>query len=158
MKNMKKWMICAALSIVSTGIRAQDTDAKIAASTVQEAVQDSDKWIGTLYNKEYDVYFRIDFYHQNITIPGQSIFGEMPGYFGDYKDGRKWLITGATVDKNGIAHLSITNDYGSEDLEATLEKQPEGTYLFKQENGSDMKIARNRKWQKLPKKMEFIKR
>lgn len=153
---MKKWMINALFLIATTCVYAQNTNT--VSQITKEAANDSNIWIGTLYNKEYNVYFRIDFYHQNITIPGQTIFGEMPGFFGDYKDGRKWLITNVNLDKHGIAHLSITNDYGSEDLNATMEKRDDGIYIFTQGSGSDMKIARNRKWQKLPKKMEFIKK
>ncbi len=155
---MKKWIIGTALFIASTCAFAQSADTSISSPAPREAAADSTTWIGTLYNKEYNVYFRIDFYHQNVTIPGQSIFGEMPGYFGDYNDGRKWLITNVTIDKHGIAHLAITNDYGSEDLEATMEKDSDGKYIFTQGSGSDMKIARKGKWQKLPKKMEFIKK
>ena len=37
---------------------------------------------GYLYNDEYQVYIEMDFYHNNIKVPGQEIFGELPGYFG----------------------------------------------------------------------------
>ncbi len=30
-----------------------------------------------------NVYMSIDFYHKNLKVPGQELFGEMPGYFGD---------------------------------------------------------------------------
>lgn len=85
------------------------------------------------------------------------IFGDMAGFFGDYKDGRKWLITEVSI-KDQTASLSIINDYGSEDLTAELSVTPEGKYIFKQLKGSTMKIARNRKWLKLPKTLEFIRR
>ena len=80
----------------------------------------------------------------------------MPGYFGDRRDSRKWLITDAEIDGN-VAHLSIINDYGSEDLVADLVALSDGTYELQQKDGSSMKIARNRKWVKIPKKLVFIK-
>ena len=126
-------------------------------STTCFAQIDSTSFKGTLTNKEYNVYLKIDFYDQNIKVPGQEIFGDMAGFFGDYKDGRKWLITEVSI-KDQTASLSIINDYGSEDLTAELSVTPEGKYIFKQLKGSTMKIARNRKWLKLPKTIEFIRR
>lgn len=126
-------------------------------STTCFAQIDSTIFKGTLTNKEYNVYLKIDLYDQNIKVPGQEIFGDMAGFFGDYKDGRKWLITEVSI-KDQTASLSIINDYGSEDLTAELSVTPEGKYIFKQLKGSTMKIARNRKWLKLPKTIEFIRR
>lgn len=99
----------------------------------------------------------IDFYHKNLKVPGQELLGEMPGYFGDRRDSRKWLITDADVEGK-TAHLSIINDYGSEDLTADLVFLPDGSYELQQKDGSSLKIARNRKWVKIPKKLKFIKR
>ena len=120
------------------------------------AQSDSTLFKTHLTNKEYDVYMNIDFYHKNLKVPGQELFGEMPGYFGDRRDSRKWLITDATIDGK-TAHLSIINDYGSEDLTADLVILPDGSYELQQKDGSSMKIARNRKWVKIPKKLKFIK-
>ena len=66
-------------------------------STTCFAQIDSTIFKGTLTNKEYNVYLKIDFYDQNIKVPGQEIFGDMAGFFGDYKDGRKWLITEVSI-------------------------------------------------------------
>ena len=33
-----------------------------------------------LFNKEYNVFLKIDFYKQDITVPGQDLYGELPGY------------------------------------------------------------------------------
>ena len=121
------------------------------------AQKDSTAFNCKIYNKEYDVYMVINFKDNNVTVPGQEIFGEMPGYFGDYRDSRKWLITDAKV-KNHKAELSITNDYGSEDLTAELTIGKDGKYVLKQLDGSTLKIARNRKWVKIPKTLEFIKK
>jgi hypothetical protein len=111
---------------------------------------------GKFSNKEYNVYIDLDFYHQNKLIQGQEFLGEVPGYFGDYKDARKWIFTDATLIDAHTANLVITNDYGSEDLEATLTYHPEdSTYTLRQGSGSTMKIARNRKWVKIPKHISF---
>ena len=117
---------------------------------------DSTLFQGRISNKELDVYMVIDFHHKNLKVPGQELFGEMPGYFGDKRDSRKWLITDAVVDGK-TAHLSIINDYGSEDLTADLVALPEGSYELQQKEGSNMKIARNRKWVKIPKRLKFVK-
>ncbi len=120
------------------------------------AQNDSTLFKGRLSNQELDVYMSIDFYHKNLKVPGQELFGEMPGYFGDRRDSRKWLITDAEIEGK-TAHLSIINDYGSEDLTADLVVLPDGSYELQQKDGSSMKIARNRKWVKIPKKLKFIK-
>ena len=120
------------------------------------AQTDSTLFKGKITNKEYDVYMNIDFYHKNLKVPGQELFGEMPGYFGDRRDSRKWLITDADIEGK-TAHLSIINDYGSEDLTADLIVLPDGSYELQQKEGSNLKIARNRKWVKIPKNLKFTK-
>ena len=120
------------------------------------AQTDSTLFKGKITNKQYDVYMNIDFYHKNLKVPGQELFGEMPGYFGDRRDSRKWLITDADIEGK-TAHLSIINDYGSEDLTADLIVLPDGSYELQQKEGSNLKIARNRKWVKIPKNLKFTK-
>lgn len=124
----------------------------------QTAETDTTTFKGSFDNKEFNVYLTIDFYHNNVVVPGQEIFGEMAGFFGDRRDGRKWLFTSAEITAPGTATISITNDYGSEDLVATLEKQADGTYVLKQKKGSALKIARDSKWVKMPKQLTFTKR
>lgn len=128
------------------------------SSLMAMAQTDSTTFKGYIYNKEYDVYLEINFYQNDVKVPGQEVFGTMAGYFGDKRDGRKWLITDAQVEGK-TAHLSFTNDYGSEDLTADLTAKEDGkTFELKQLNGSTLKIARNRKWVKMPKKLLFLKR
>ena len=110
---------------------------------------------GYLYNDEYQVYINIDFYRNNIKVPGQEIFGELPGYFGSKRDGRKWLFVTAELTDSITAKLTITNDYGSEDLEAVLRRLPDGSFELQQNDGSTIKIAVNRKWVKIPKRLQF---
>lgn len=99
----------------------------------------------------------MDLENSSIIVPQQEIFGKIPGYLGDNKDSRKWLITNATITSDGKASLSIINDYGSEDLKATLQMLNDTTYILLQESGSTIKLARNRKWLKLPQKLIFKK-
>ena len=115
------------------------------------AQKDSTIFKGYLSNNEYEVYLQINFYQNDIKVPGQEIFGTIAGFLGDRKDSRKWLITDAAIEGK-TAHLSIINDYGSEDLTADLTLESDGTYSLKQIAGSNIKIARNRKWVKIPKK------
>lgn len=121
------------------------------------AQKDSTIFKGYLSNNEYEVYLQINFYQNDIKVPGQEIFGTIAGFLGDRKDSRKWLITNAAIEGK-TAHLSIINDYGSEDLIADLTLESDGTYSLKQITGSNIKIARNRKWVKIPKKLTFMKK
>ena len=107
-----------------------------------------------LINNEYDVYLRINFYDQDITVPGQELYGQLPGFLGKKHNSFCWLITSAKVNGN-TATLSLINDYGSEDLVATLAQKNDSVYVLKQEEGSTLKVPKNGKWQKLPKTMEF---
>lgn len=111
----------------------------------------------TLYNEEEQIYIYMDFTNQAMIIPGQDIFGEMAGYLKAKYDSRYWMITSAEIDKKGrTAMLEIINDYGSEDLTATLTYNPkDSTYTLRQGQGSIIKFAKNRKWQKLPKELTF---
>lgn len=112
---------------------------------------------GYLYNKEYQVFLRINFVDNNVVPESQEIFGELPGYFGAKRDTRQWLITKAQVTGKRTAKLDIINDYGSEDLTATLTFNGNGEYTLKQETGSRIKIAVNRKWVKIPTTMKFTR-
>ncbi len=121
------------------------------------SIKDSSIFKGRFYNKEYNVYIQLNAYQRNVRVPGQDIFGELPGFLGDNQDARKWLFTDVELSDSTIANLTVINDYGSEDLMATFEKKNDGTFELQQGKGSDMKIARNSKWVKLPKKLAFVK-
>ena len=115
--------------------------------------QDSVTFKGYIHNEEYKVYIKMNFYDKNVIVPGQEIFGELPGYFGSKNDSRKWLFTDAVIKNRTTAEISITNDYGSEDLTATLKLRPDGSYELIQNEGSTLKIVEKRKWVKIPKKI-----
>lgn len=122
----------------------------------QEAAADS-TFHAYIYNEEYQVYMDINFYANDVSVPGQDIFGKTPGYFGAVRDSRKWLVTDAKITAKGNAELCIVNDYGSEDLTATLEyDKSEKAYVLRQTGGSRLKIVVNRKWVKLPAVLKFV--
>ncbi|MDD5862996.1 MAG: hypothetical protein PUD15_10675 [Prevotella sp.] len=122
------------------------------------AKPDSTLFKGYLYNAQYEVYLRINFYENDVTIPHyEDLYGPLPGFFGDIHDGRRWLITTATI-KGRTASIELSNDYGSEDLQATLTAEKDGSFTLRQGKGSTLKIARNRKWVKMPGEMTFVKK
>lgn len=107
-----------------------------------------------LFNKEYSVYLRIDFYRENISVPGQDLYGKLPGYLSKQHNSFCWLITSAEVHGK-TATMQMINDYGSEDLTATLTAENDSVYVLKQIDGSTLKVPNNGKWQKLPKTLEL---
>ena len=107
-----------------------------------------------LFNKEYNVFLKIDFYKQNITVPGQDLYGELPGYLSKRSNTFCWLITSVEV-KGNTATLQMINDYGSEDLTATLTAESDSVFVLKQIDGVTLKVPNNGKWQKLPKSIEL---
>lgn len=110
-----------------------------------------------IYNKEYMVYLDINLYNNDIKVPGQDIFGEIPGYFGARRDSRKWLITSAKINSSNKASLDIVNDYGSEDLTAILTYDAQkNVYTLRQTGGSRLKIVVNRKWVKIPTEITLV--
>lgn len=126
----------------------------------EEPVDEKDTtiFVGYLYNAKYDVYIQMDFYHQNILVPHQEVFGEVAGFLGDKQDARKWIFTNVELKDNTTAGLQITNDYGSEDLTATLRQVNDSTFELRQEQGSTIKIVRNRKWLKVPKTLVMVRK
>jgi hypothetical protein len=124
----------------------------------EQSAVDTTTFRGHFYNKEYNVYIRMNAYRADIIVPGQEVYGELPGFFGDNQDARKWLFTAIEVTTPTTATLQVINDYGSEDLEATFTRKDDGTFELKQGEGSTMKIARDRKWVKLPKTLVFVKK
>ena len=110
-----------------------------------------------IYNDEYKVYMDVNLYDANISVPGQDVFGMVPGFFGALRDSRKWLVTDAKIVGKNKAKLDIFNDYGSEDLTATLTYNPkDNTYVLKQTGGSRLKIVVNRKWLKIPTEIVLV--
>lgn len=117
----------------------------------QKVTDTSGPFKGYISNDEYQVYIRMNFYENNIVVPDQEIFGELPGFFGAQRDSRKWLFTSADIIDKDKAVIAITNDYGSEELVAILSCNNDSTFTLKQKEGSTLKIAVKGKWVKIPK-------
>ena len=154
MKEVKIILITelTALALTTNAQSADTLKGKKVKTTALE--KQADPFKAHLVNDEFQVWLDIDFINKNIIIPGQEIFGELPGYFGAKRDTRKWIISEATV-KGKTAKLLIINDYGSEDLTAELRLNSNGTYTLKQLDGSTIKIVVNNKWLKIPKEIVF---
>lgn len=136
---MNKLIVSALMCLTSLMASAQNTQGPFRAY---------------LINKEYDIVMRINFYQQDVTVPGQDLFGQVPGYLSKRFNSFAWIITDAQV-KGHKATLQMINDYGSEDLTATLTVQGDSVFVLKQESGSTLKVPHKGKWQKLPKTIEF---
>jgi hypothetical protein len=128
------------------------------AKTECRAQQSDQSFRAYLINNIYNVYLRINFYDQNITIPGQELYGELPGFLGKQRNSFCWVITSCQVKSEKEATLQLINDFGSEDLQATLTRKNDSVYVLKQEKGSTLKVPNNGKWQKLPKQLEFLRK
>ena len=137
---MKKTLLTLAFGLLSSCLLAQNEEKVFRAY---------------LFNKEYDVYLRIDFYNESISVPGNELYGKLHGYLGKNNNSFCWPITAAKLKDEHTAELSLINDYGSEDLTATLTQQNDSTYILKQDKGSTLKVPKNGKWQKLPKTLPF---
>ncbi len=137
---MKHIALTAAMALLSLGAWSQT---------------DSTLFRGYFENREYDVYLRLDLYAQDIVVPGQDYYGALPGYLGKVNNPFCWLFVSARLKGEREALLSVVNDYGSEDLEATLTAPDDSTLLLRQDEGSTIKVPRDRKWQKLPKTIAF---
>ena len=108
-----------------------------------------------IYNKEYEVYLRLNLYDQDVTIPGQELYGQLPGFLGKLHNSFCWVITSCRLLSDTEAELQLINDFGSEDLTATLKQTNDSTYVLKQGVGNTIKVPFKGKWQKLPKTLEF---
>lgn len=124
-------------------------------STLIWAQKQGDSFRAYLYNNTYNVYLRINFYNQDVTVPGQELYGQLPGYLGKLHNSFCWVITSCDIKSEKKAELQLINDFGSEDLSATLTRENDSIYVLKQGAGSTIKVPSNGKWQKLPKILEF---
>lgn len=140
---MNKYIITAILLFMSISLSAQ---------------KESMTFKGHFYNKEYDIYLIIDLYDMDVEVPNHSMFGNLPGYLGKRLNNFYWLVTSGKIKNDSHAELDMINDFGSEDTRVSLKQVNDSTFIFKQEEGSTMKIANNGKWQKLPKELKLKKK
>ena len=122
------------------------------------AQNDSTAFHAYLYNKEFKTYIHMNLYAQDITVPGQELLGQIPGYIAREGNSLAWIIIEADIKDDKHANLQIINDYGSEDLTATLTRENDSIYTLKQIKGSVIKLSDNGKWLKLPKILHFIRK
>jgi hypothetical protein len=119
------------------------------------AQEKGDSFRAYLYNNTYNVYLRINFYDQDVSVPGQELYGKLPGYLGKQHNSFCWVITSCDIKNEKKAELRLINDFGSEDLKATLTRENDSIYILKQGEGNTIKVPHKGKWQKLPKTLEF---
>lgn len=112
--------------------------------------QDSTTFKGTLYNDEYKIFIKMDFYNNNIMIPDQEIFGSLAGYIGSRQCTQVWPIVECKMTDSKNAEINIVNNYGSEDLTCTLSVMEDGKYELNKKDGSTLKFPVRGKWQKIP--------
>lgn len=126
------------------------------ACTIGCAAQEEKRpFEGYLHNDEYQIYLKINLHDNDIDVPNHELFGPLPGYLGKLHNNFYWLVTSAKIKSKNKAEISLINDYGSEDLTATLTMKNDSTYILKQEDGSTLKVPNNGKWQKVPSTLEM---
>ena len=135
---MKKVTIIALLMLVSAAVSAQ---------------QEGKPFKGYFINDELEVYVRLNLY-EDMDIPEHELLGPLPGYLAKQRNGFYWLITSAKI-KDNKASIEMINDYGSEDLTATLRMPNDSTLILEQGRGSSIKVPKDGKWFKLPSKITF---
>ena len=81
----------------------------------------------------------------------------MPGFLGKKNNSFCWVITSCEVVNDKKATLQLINDFGSEDLTATLTRKNDSIYTLRQNEGNPIKVPFKGKWQKLPKVLNFKK-
>ncbi|MDO4980915.1 MAG: hypothetical protein Q4E58_08430 [Prevotellaceae bacterium] len=118
---------------------------------------DSIAFIGEFHNNEYNVYIKINLIDKDILVPGQEILGELDGYFGSTQSSHIWPITSSELE-GSTAQIEVINNYGSEDFTASIILKDNNTLEFKHLKGSTFKFPVNKKWQKLPSKLIFIRK
>ena len=105
-----------------------------------------------IYNKEHDLVMDINLYEEKVRIPGQEVLGLVYGYLKKTTDSRVWIVMGVELSDDGrSARIEMINDYGSEDLEASMAVGDDGVYTLKQLEGSTKKKESKGKWIKQPK-------
>ena len=106
---------------------------------------------GRYYNEEYQVFLYLHADTADVKVPGQDIYGDLPGYFGSKRDSRLWLITDCERINDKKVEITVINDYGSEDFTAALTEDANGNITMKHIEGSTFKIVVDRKYVKIPK-------
>lgn len=144
---MKSVLLITILSFICSNMNAQNNVTS----------NDSIAFIGEFHNNEYNVYIKINLIDKDILVPGQEILGELDGYFGSTQSSHIWPITSSELE-GSTAKIEVINNYGSEDFTASIILKDNNTLEFKHLKGSTFKFPVNKKWQKLPSKLTFIRK
>ena len=107
-----------------------------------------------IYNKEYDVFMNLDLKNHSLIAPGHELYGPVAGYMGKTNNSFYWIVISAEKDDQTTT-LQLINDFGSEDLTATLTQENDSVYTLKQGKGNTIRLPNKGKWQKMPKTMIF---
>ena len=124
-------------------------------SLVAKSQENNYMFKGYFFNSEYNVYLKIDLHGDGIIVPDDDLFGPLPGYLGKMNNSFFWLITSKNIKNKKFANIELINDYGSEDLSASLSLKNDSTLVLKQLKGSEIKVPNKGKWQKLPAELVF---
>lgn len=124
-------------------------------SLVAKSQENNYMFKGHFFNSEYNVYLKIDLHGDGIIVPDHDLFGPLPGYLGKMNNSFFWLITSKNIKNKTFANIELINDYGSEDLSASLSLKNDSTLVLKQLKGSEIKVPNKGKWQKLPAELVF---
>ena len=128
--------------------------ALILAAVAVSAQQEEKPFKGYFTNEELNVYMRINL-HDNMDIPDHELYGPLPGFLAKEHNGFYWVIVDAKLKGKKKATIQLINDYGSEDLTATLHLPNDSTLVLEQGEGSPIKVPKDGKWFKLPSKITF---
>ena len=124
-------------------------------SLVAKSQENNYMFKGYFFNSEYNVYLKIDLHGDGIIVPDHDLFGPLPGYLGKMNNSFFWLITSKNIKNKKFANIELINDYGSEDLSASLSLKNDSTLVLKQLKGSEIKVPNKGKWQILPAELFF---
>lgn len=120
--------------------------------------QDARPFDVKVVNDEYKIYIRMNLHDKNLTVPGQSVLGEVDGYIASTQSRSTWIIISSEITGENTARIDVVNDYGSEDFTAEVKLNKDGTYSYKKLDGSTLKFAVKGKWQKIPGSLTFVRK
>ena len=113
---------------------------------------------GYFINEEYNIYLKIDLHGDGLEVPEHEMFGLLPGYLGKKNNNFYWIVMSGKIKSKKTATIEMINDYGSEDLSASLTMKNDSIYLLKLLDGSDLKVPNKGKWQKIPSEITLKKK
>lgn len=110
---------------------------------------------GTFYNKEYDVELVLNLYDTCLVVPNYEFLGKMNGYYtGNIHE--TWFLTKFKQTKDGVL-LSFTNEMGADAQDIKITPLDSVRLQYEVIGPNNVRKVQNRKWVKLPLKLEFKK-